>query len=133
MIVQTFNGFWTAGDCMQRPHVLFIFGDNNVGRGLKGQAVIRGCSNAMGIPTKKIPNYQLSSYYTDNEYDDNCTNISNACKKILQALDGGKYSTVIFPSDGLGTGLADLQKKAPRTNEFLKSEVKELIRWIGLK
>lgn len=50
-----FDGFWTIDDVKRYPHALFVYGDNNVQRGLGGQAIIRNLPNTVGIPTKNYP------------------------------------------------------------------------------
>jgi len=41
-----------------------------------------------------------------------------------------KYTTLIIPKDGFGTGLAKLpRKKLPKTYNYIKKKVKALIRY----
>ena len=112
-----FCGYWKINDCTSNPASLYLFGDNDIGHGMGGQAIIRNCKNSMGIPTKKYPSYDTKSYYTDAEYDTNCTKIVNAIIKIIDTSE--KYDEIVFPSDGFGTGLAKLKTKAPKTFEFM--------------
>ena len=126
--LRIFKGFWTESDVLNNPDWLFIFGDNNVQLGCGGQAVIRNCSNAMGIPTKKYPSNHRKSFYSDNEISDNRERIANAIELIKEASTSYKY--VIFPRDGFGTGLARLEEVAPKTNEYLKGEVADLKRFL---
>ena len=126
MRVVLFKRFWTAEDTQEYPRALFIFGDNNLGYGVGGQAVIRRCPNALGIPTKKLPSLAENAFYTDVELADNKTHIMQAVERIKKALQSGKYDTLIFPKDGLGTGLAELSKRAPKTNEFLQEAIRDL-------
>lgn len=58
--------------------------------------------NAIGIPTKKIPSNKISSFYTDDEYEENKEKIRNAVFRILKELKSGKYNGIILPKDGLG-------------------------------
>jgi len=118
--------FWTVSDVKHYREYLFIFGDNNIGKGCGGQAVIRYEKNSIGIPTKKFPSNNEASFYTDDEYSNNCINIRNAIEKIIVELNTKKYKGVIFPADGLGTGLANLPLKAPKTFEFLLQEIMRL-------
>lgn len=96
---------------------MFVFGDNDVLKGTGGQAVIRGQQNAYGIPTKKFPSYAPRSYYSDHEFDQNVQKIMRAIEQII--IDSPSHGRIYFPSDGLGTGLANLDKCAPRTLAFL--------------
>jgi hypothetical protein len=121
--IYLFAGYWKVADCNKAPNALFLFGDNDVSQGTGGQAVIRYCPNAMGIPTKKYPDYKQSSYYTDAEYEQNCENISNAINGIIdRSVD---YKEIIFPYDGFGTGLANLPERAPKTFKFLETMIDE--------
>ena len=37
------------------------------------------------------------------------------------------YSALVFPSDGIGTGLADLPNVAPQTNNYLNKKLKQVL------
>lgn len=119
-----FKGYWSVADVKRYPHALFIFGDNNVGLSKGGQAIIRGLPNAIGIPTKKYPSDHPNSFYTDSEYSDNVKRITTAINKIIALAPSYKY--VVLPEDGLGTGLAQLPTKAPKTYAFLLSAIEKL-------
>jgi len=123
-----FDGFWTIEDVNRYPHALFVYGDNDVGFGKGGQAIIRGLKNTVGIPTKKYPTNDSTSFYTDNEYKLNIQKINYAIDKIKRMSKSYKY--VVLPKDGFGTGLAHLPQCAPKTYAYLVSAVdnlKELI------
>ena len=62
-----FKGFWTLEDVASKPDYLLIYGDNDVKRGHGGQAIIRDLPNTAGIPTKKYPNNNPASFYTDTD------------------------------------------------------------------
>jgi hypothetical protein len=115
--------FWSIDDCIKESKALFIFGDNDVKKGCGGQAVIRYCKNAYGIPTKKYPSNNPNSFYTDVEYDMNCKKIMEAITQIIKISE--KYQEINFPLDGFGTGLARLQNKAPKTLKFLNQMIKK--------
>lgn len=115
--ISIFCRYWNIDDCNNSPKALFIFGDNNIGKGCGGQAVIRYCNNSMGIPTKKYPTNRQDAFYTDTEFTENCRNIINSIKLIINKSI--YYDEIVFPSDGFGTGLADLATKAPRTLKFM--------------
>lgn len=118
-----FGRFWDVSDCNASPKSLFVFGDNDVEKGCGGQAVIRHCRNAIGIPTKKYPSYRPDSFYTDAEYDKNCQKITDAVESII--FESKKYNEIVFPADGFGTGLASLESKAPKTLKFINELVAE--------
>jgi len=119
-----FNGYWTISDVKNHPNWLFVFGDNNVGKGKGGQAIIRDLSNTIGIPTKKFPSNHSSSFYTDYNYDDNTKRISVAINKIINLSK--HYDQVVLPEDGFGTGLAKLPSKAPKTYDFLINSIEQM-------
>ena len=87
---------------------LFVFGDNQERLELGGQAKeMRGEPNSFGIETKK------NSYrYCDGDLWDFGFLIQD-----LAALRGlimtGRSGTIVWPADGIGTGLADLKTHWP--------------------
>ena len=100
-------------DFNEGSYEIFLFGDNLMRKGKGGQAVIRDEPNAVGIPTKNAPSRNDSAYFSDDNYEDNIRHISNAFISIPH------YATVVMPKNGLGTGLAKLKEKAPRTFAYL--------------
>jgi len=125
--VKIFEGHWTRLDVNSNTNYLFVFGDNDIKQGMGGQAIIRNEPNAFGIPTKKLPSMSSNSFYTDNEYDKNIKKINKAIYKIIKEFMKNKYTTLVLPKDGLGTGLAQLNVKAPKTFKFLDNKIKSLI------
>jgi hypothetical protein len=119
--IKRFPGFWDVSDCKANPRAMFIFGDNDCRFGKKGQAVIRDEPNAFGVPTKKHPSYKKESYYTDEEYIANVQKITNAINRIVK--ESVNYDCVFIPENDLGTGLADLPNKAPKTFAFLMGRI----------
>ena len=108
-------------DLKNNPDVLYLFGDNLVQKGFGGQAKeMRGEPNAIGIPTKKLPSMGSNSFFTDEEYLTNCEAIDKAFNRIKDA------EVVVIPSDGLGTGLAMLDTKAPKTFAYLNKCLQKL-------
>ncbi len=91
------------------PEKLFVFGDNIQRRGCGGQAKeMRGEPNAVGIPTKRFPSMSETAFFTDIILP----YWIESCKRDLIKLlvfDG----TVVWPEAGIGTGLAQLEKRAP--------------------
>lgn len=103
------------------PNKIFLFGDNLIGIGYGGQAKeMRGEPNAIGIPTKKKPSMSPDSFFTDDEYDDNIKAMDKAFDKIPD------NHTIVLPMAGLGTGLARLPQRAPKTFEYLCSKLMEM-------
>lgn len=92
--------------------VLFVFGDNFHRAGLGGQAKeMRGEPNAVGLVTKGTPGHNEADYLTNADLG-RVIHEGRAAVGVLisHLLLGG---TVVWPQDGIGTGLARLQEKAP--------------------
>ena len=104
------------------PDTLFVFGDNMEHRGLGGQAKeMRGEPNAVGIPTKWSPHRSSSAYFTDSDF--------------LIAKPGGDDELyrlrrhpgpIVWPEDGIGTGLAELPQRAPKIWAYIEACLTEL-------
>lgn len=108
------------------PYKVFLFGDNLQRFGLGGQAKqMRGEPNAVGVAVKRMPNVDTRSYFNDAELEDNCDIIAN---DILRAIDMAHAlsGVIVIPVDGIGTGLAELDKRAPRTFDYLQTKLSEL-------
>lgn len=109
-------------DLRANPDVAYLFGDNLMETGLGGQAKeMRGEPNAFGIPTKKLPNMLTPSFFTDDDYDEATMAIWRAFHKVKEA----GFWVVVIPMDGLGTGLAQLDKRAPRIYKFLQETLEK--------
>lgn len=105
----------TRTNLRNNPNTLYVFGDNLMGRGYGGQAAaMRGEPNAVGIPTKNSP----AEFATDNDFDIYAQVYSEVFPKLsAHLLMGGE---VIWPYDGIGTGLADLKNQAPNVWQLLQ-------------
>lgn len=111
----------TREDVRAETEKIFLFGDNLKQTGYGGQAKeMRGEPNAVGIPTKKEPANNQTSFFTDKEFEANQQAIDQAFGKITP----GK--TVVVPKGGIGTGLARLEEKAPRTFAYLNEKLADL-------
>jgi hypothetical protein len=107
------------------PKVLFLFGDNNIRRGLGGQAKeMRGEPNTVGISTKKLPARTDNAYMTDAELDANKAVITADINKAIAEWNTGKYTNLTIPQ--IGVGLAELPTRAPQTYAHLQSEFQRL-------
>ena len=128
LIIQT--QWFTREELQKNPNKLYIFGDNNYREGMGGQAkACRGEPNAVGVVTKNRPSHgHEDDYLSDNMLHNNIMRIMADFFPAVQYLRKG--GTVIFPGDGIGTGLALLQEKAPLTWEFLQRYI-EYVKWIG--
>ena len=94
-----------------------MFGDNLLRIGYGGQArVARGEMNAIGIVTKASP----STYFTDTAEDFNASKqpIVQAFVILAQHLRNGH--DVVWPKDGVGTGLVQLNVRAPEIADAIE-------------
>lgn len=105
------------------PFKIFLFGDNVDRFGLGGQArEMRGEPNAIGIVTKHSPTRSESAYMSDKDFADNCKLIDRDFRRIGDF----HFEIVVIPSDGIGTGLAELDKRAPKTFAYLQQKLADL-------
>lgn len=102
------------------PTTLYVFGDNAKRYGKKGQAVIRDEPNAFGIATKDA----WDTFMSDDNFERNKATIDNDIAAIKAALGSASYKALAFPTDGVGTGLAQLSIKAPKTAAYLNAQLK---------
>lgn len=108
-------------DLIANPQALYVFGDNEERWGLGGQArEMRGESNAYGVATLKAPGLFWSEHGSARQ----CAVIDADLEPIILALQFKRL--VIFPLDGIGTGLADLANRSPTTFAHLERRVAEL-------
>lgn len=110
---------------------LFVFGDNLARKGYGGQAAeARNEPNSVGIPTKRKPSYDNDAYFKDADLGEWREIAGPDLQRIRDHLaDGG---IVVWPRDGIGTGLAHLHMCAPlifrairEFEESLKVEAEE--------
>lgn len=118
---------WTREEVKSQTDKVFLFGDNTDDRvnthyvPSVTQAVIRGLNNAIGIDTKKNRGTSESSYFTDADFDIFKAQVDEA---IQRAINSGK--TIVIPADGIGTGKAELDKRAPKLFAYLQQRLDEL-------
>lgn len=107
------------------PHTLYVFGDNMQRRGRGGQAIIRDLPNAFGIPTKNAPSYSPSSYFTDADLPRILPILDECFAELADHLDSG--GDVVWPEDGIGTGLAELPQRAPAIHRAILARLKDML------
>jgi hypothetical protein len=106
---------------------LYLFGDNLMHEGMGGQAAeMRHEPNAVGVPTKKAPFNDASSFFSDADFDDVDAVYAGIFSEIKEKFEDGKFKVLVLPADGLGTGLAALDKKAPKIFALLQEYLCEL-------
>ena len=130
--VQIWNGHWTRQDAIDNPNKLFLFGGNILQDHFQAlrvaipsvtQAVIRGLPNAIAINTKWSNGKLDSAYFNDKEFEDFETHLEISNDNINWYVHSENFSTIILPSkeNGIGTGTAYLQQKAPKCWELLQT------------
>lgn len=106
----------TVDVCRANPTKVYVFGDNLAGYGISGQACIRKEPNAFGVPTKRYPSMATGSFFTDK-----------ACERehLLTALRDlyilARTRTIVFPKNGIGTGLAKMKETSPALYQEMSS------------
>jgi hypothetical protein len=109
-------------DVRREREKVFVFGDNVRRAGFGGQAKeMRGEKNAVGVATKWAPSMMEKDFFTDSAA---CfCEVDRDLLKVDALLASGK--TIVVPADGLGTGLSQLPRRAPRLaahiDQFFKS------------
>jgi hypothetical protein len=106
--ILVWEGWYTVEDLRNNPDKVFVFGDNLKGYGKAGQAIIRDEPNAFGIPTKRYPSKDEWAYFSDKLDEEKAV---TQALRVLYVLAQSK--TIVFPEDGIGTGLARMSKKSP--------------------
>jgi hypothetical protein len=109
----------------ESPNSLFVFGDNMVRRGLGGQAAaLRGEPNAVGIPTKWFPTMEEKAYFVDEDLWRVKPFIDVAFDELAEHLSAG--GEVVWPKDGVGSGLAELESRAPAIWDYINQRFASL-------
>jgi hypothetical protein len=112
-------------DVRHNQQYIYVFGDNDRRSGLGGQAKeMRGEPNAIGIRVKKSPSMEDSAFYTDAEYDENVRKITEDLNKL--AIIANTKEGIVFPEDGIGTGMALLFRTAPQTFAYLSATLNNI-------
>jgi hypothetical protein len=99
----------------RNPTTLFVFGDNFKRVGYGGQAAeARGEPNSVGIVTKLSPD----TFLLDSMHELVQPAIVTAFTRLANQLVAG--NDVVWPADGVGTGLARLPEMAPGIHEGIE-------------
>jgi hypothetical protein len=108
-------------DLKANPHAVYVFGDNEQRWGLGGQAAeMRGEPNAIGVATLEAP----GKYWSEARAAHQIAVIDADFKPVFSALQLNR--AVVFPLDGIGTGLADLERRSPTTFNHLQAVIADL-------
>ena len=73
---------------------------------------MRGEPNAIGIPTKRRPDMGDGAFFSDWDFDTFRHEASAPLARLRAHAEAG--GAIVWPADGIGTGLAQLPERAPR-------------------
>lgn len=123
-----YEGWYSPALCRALPDFLFIFGDNLLGFGKGGQAIIRGQPNAFGIPTKRKPAMTPGSFFAEGSESD-LDSVLQRIGSLWDKLDNGKHIIIPVTPAGepsLGLERARLREKAPSIYNVIATHVGEM-------
>jgi len=112
--------WFSIDECSNNKNKLYVFGDNTIRKGNAGQAVIRNCENSVGIATKINPGMKGNDFMSDNEekhWDIILSDLTHIYVMLMST--NNKYDTIVFPHDGIGTGLSKMPTKCPKIYNML--------------
>ena len=109
-------------DLQLNPHVLYLFGDNELRKGLGGQAKeMRNEPNAVGVRTKRAPGMAYEDFWHDKDPDELIRQVQMIDEDLIKVcLHLQRGGLVCIPADGLGTGLSKMDKYCPETKKYLE-------------
>lgn len=121
LMVEVDSKWFSVEKCINNPNKLYIFGDNLQRYGMAGQAIIRRCKNATGLATKISPSMEEEAFFNDKDYKIFINIIDKEIAKIKRVFNNDlrEVDTIVFPVDGLGTGLSKLPTVAPQVFKYL--------------
>ncbi len=114
-------------DLILNRDTLFVFGDNMIHRGFGGQAKeMRGEPNAIGIPTKWLPDTTSISYFSN--FDLQNAQIRGEINRNFDKLEAHLRANndIVLPKNGIGTGLSQLETRAPKILEYIELRIRKL-------
>ncbi len=112
-----YRAFITRHMLRAAPGKLFVFGDNIHRKGYGGQAKeIRGEPNSVGIPTKVYPGMNNGAFFTDSDFT---VFVRHAVPDYVRLMRHA--GVIIWPADGIGTGLAQLENRAPKIWHWIET------------
>jgi hypothetical protein len=112
-----------------RQDVLYVFGDNVLRRGMGGQAGhMRGERNAVGVATKYRPSMDPEDFFGDEPAQIEAQNhiLDQDMKILFDKVKAG--GIVVWPTDGIGTGLSEMPTRAPATWDYLQQKLIALLK-----
>lgn len=120
-----FQKWITREDVRANPDNLYVFGDNLKRVGMGGQAAaMRGEPNAFGVATKRAPGMNEQDFFSDQP-DEIDSVVDDLLELHTQFFTNTQYKTIVWPSDGIGTGLAELPERSPIIYSIIQNFIKE--------
>jgi hypothetical protein len=115
----------TRTDLRSHPNRMYLFGDNEARKGYGGLASeCRGEPNAIGVATKRFPSHADHAFWHDDDIERCCAIIDADLRPAIEHVKRG--GTVMCPAAGLGTGLSELPKRAPKIYSHLCNAIAAL-------
>ena len=127
MKIEIQEEWYSLEQCEKNPNKLYIFGDNAMRVGNGGQAQIRPADNSYGIATKSTPMTNELAYFGDRQ--DEADIIFGDIVELYDVYMGmteSNYDTIVFPADGLGTGLSQMPERSPKLYKWMNSTIEML-------
>ena len=124
MKVEIQKEWYSVEQCLANPNKLYIFGDNALRVGKGGQAQIRDCENSYGIATKATPSMDKAAFFSDKP--DQTEIVFNDIKELYEFYTSDKkhtIDTIVFPADGLGTGLSEMPTRSPKMFKWIHETI----------
>ena len=109
--------WYSVEQCLNNPQNLYVFGDNTIRVGKGGQAQIRDCANSFGIATKRYPTMEDNAFFIDDDSMSDLDYILADIEELHNIKD--QYENIVFPYDGLGTGLSKMPTSCPLTFQVM--------------
>lgn len=123
---------FSIDNCLKNPRKLYIFGDNVLRKGKAGQAVIRDCPNVYGIPTKWAPRMDEDAFFHDTDREIKLMKDVLKQFEIYLSVNARNFDTVVYPINGLGTGLAKLPIKSPTIYKMIVDYFEHMNNMLGV-
>ena len=124
MKIEIQKEWYSVEQCLANPNKLYVFGDNSLRIGKGGQAQIRDCKNSYGIATKYTPRMDNEAFFSDKP--DQAEIVFNDIKELYEFYITDKtdiIDTIVFPADGLGTGLSEMPLRSPKMFKWLHETI----------
>jgi hypothetical protein len=117
MVMTEVVEIYSIDECLSNPDKLYVFGENEKQKGSKvmggGQAIIRVCPNSFGFCTLS----GIGESWRDKNITANKMRIELDIAELRKR--SYKYTSIVFPKHGLGTGRARMIQDAPKTFLYL--------------